>query len=175
MTNFSSSGLGTYGYYWSSSSPPSAPVIWRNSSGGTVFGCPDGELIMHPGSGGAEHERSVIRFTAPVSGNYDVDLTYLQGDSGLVDLHLLLNSDTGTPLFESLGEGGAGGWSSPTDLSLSVGDTIDFVVGNHDGYFFDNTPFNLVITSSSVPEPSVAGGLGLLAVALCTWRLRRKS
>jgi hypothetical protein len=155
--------------YWSKYAGGNNPAIWMNQSGSTQGGIPDGWLAMHPGDGG---ERSVLRFTTPSSGSYEVNLTYGAGNIGAVDLHLLLNSNSATPLFASLGTGIGGAWTNPA-LNLIAGDTIDLIVGDYDGYASDNTDVSLVLTSA-IPEPTACGSLGLLAVALIGWRKQRK-
>jgi len=116
------------------------PSIWKNTTGGTSYGVPDGWLSIHPGqgtvSGLGTPEHSVLRWTAPIEGTINVTGQFLPGDTGTMTVAVRLNNiivwnvtDSGTfDLIEN----------------VSVGDTIDFAV--YGAYISGNTPINATIT-----------------------------
>jgi hypothetical protein len=132
-----------------------------------------GETVLH---GGPNGEYAVLRFTTPVAGAYDVLASWRgPGDSGDTDLHLLLNSNSGSPLgFTNSTH--TSGTIPVSNLLLNAGDTIDMSLGTLGSFFFDTTPVNLVVTRV-IPEPSsvllLSVGLGLTMGA--AQRLRRSS
>jgi hypothetical protein len=101
-------------------------------------------MDMHPGCHG---EDSVVRFTAPLSGNYRLRGSFEGIDEccPTTDVHIRLNSAT------SLLDGDINGFGQVVlfDLQRQVnsGDTIDFIVGfGTDGnYFNDSTALQLTI------------------------------
>lgn len=88
---------------------------------------PPSLLLVHPGPQG---QYSVVRWTAPTTGTYEIAGSFLGLDSQgntTTDVHILLNSST------SLFDADVSGFNMPQGFSLtqtvSSGDTIDFVVG----------------------------------------------
>lgn len=143
------------------------PVILRNSTAdavtnntGTIV-LTAGQLASHPGTGG---EFSVVRFTSPEAGLFNVSGAFLGADlvGASTDVHILLN---GSAVFDGnvFGFGAGSGTSFNSNWSLAAGDTLDFVVGWGNGDFTsDATSVSAVITQ--VPEPTasallVLGGL----------------
>lgn len=129
---------------------------------GPIGGTATGEVALHPGpaTGFANDDAAILRFTAPANGVYAVNSQFFVGDNGDTTAWVILNAQIASPLA-SLGSTNANPSYTNGALSLSVGDTLDFVVGNTGSYFFDTTPLN--VTISSVPEPQAwalwAGGL----------------
>lgn len=99
---------------------------------------------MHPGCHG---EDTVVRFTAPLSGNYRLRGSFEGIDECCpsTDVHIRLNSTT------SLLDGNINGFGQVVLFDLqqqvTVGDTIDFIVGfGTDGnYFNDSTALQLAL------------------------------
>ncbi len=108
---------------------------------------------MHPGPQGQD---SVIRFTAPVAGTFQLASSFTGLDfvgPTTTDVHVLLD---GSSIFNGNVDGfGAGsGPSFTTTLTLQKGDTVDFAVGyGTDGTYFNDTT-GITGTLSSVPEPA---------------------
>jgi len=121
-----------------------------------------GQLGLQPGS---SNEDSVVRWTAPFSGTFSIQVTFSAMDSfgDSADVHVLHN---GSSLLNSTVLSGVFG--SPSSVSFSTaqsvlaGDTIDFVVGN-DGNGPNNDTTGL--TATIVPEP---GALALVAMSLAS-------
>jgi hypothetical protein len=121
---------------------------------------PPGGLGLHPGPN-ANNEFAIVRWTAPVSGFYDVDAAFTDRDYGApggatTDVHVLVN---GSSLYDGIIN--RNGWGlGPTPfsaaLSFTAGDTVDFVVGrgSNDTYFADSTGLDATISLSVVPEVS---------------------
>lgn len=146
------------------------PAVLRNSTAGTVTNdtgtavLTAGQLASHPGYSG---QFSVVRFTAPAAGLFNVSGSFLGADivGTTTDVHILLN---GGAIFNGAVSGfdAGSGPSFNSDWSLAMGDTLDFVVGWGNGNFdFDSTAISAVITQ--VPEPGTAaililGGLAML-------------
>lgn len=93
-------------------------------------------LLLHPGPDG---EYSVLRFTAPSSGNYRVFGSWYGLDSvgTTTDVHILAN---GVPLFTGSvnGFGDASGPAFDTTVALNAGDVVDFAVGYGNDLTFNN-------------------------------------
>jgi hypothetical protein len=151
------------------------PVILRNATASTVTNntgtivLAPGQLASHPGTGG---EFSVVRFTAPFAGFLNVSGSFLGADlvGTTTDVHILLN---GNPVFNGdvFGFGAGSGPSFNSNLSLGIGDHLDFVVGWGNGDFTsDATAVTAIITQ--VPEPTTAAMLMLGGMLIAT-RLSR--
>lgn len=153
------------------------PVILRNSTAGTVTNdtgsivLTPGQLASHPGTSG---EFSIIRFTAPTAGLFNVTGAFQGADlvGSTTDVHILLNGSS--VLAGNVSGFGAGsGPAFNTDLSLASGDRLEFVVGWANGDFtWDSTAISAVITQ--VPEPGAAAFfvIGGMVLALRA-RMRR--
>jgi hypothetical protein len=121
---------------------------------------PAGELEFHPGPNG---QFSVIRWTAPGAGEFNLDAAFRGNDfkyPTTTDVHILLN---GNSLFSADILAYAPGPSFSDIISVKSGDTIDFAVGSGpDGnYIGDTTGISAII--SAVSEP---GGALLLALGV---------
>jgi hypothetical protein len=160
-------GLALGGWMGNVDSSPGAnyPYALKNftanpvaNNGTTVY--QPGQLGLQPGS---SNEDSIVRWTAPFSGTFNIAVTFSAMDSfgDSTDVHVLRN---GSSLFNSMVLSGVFG--SPSTVSFSVaqsvlaGDTIDFVVGN-DGNGLNND--TTALTATIVPEP---GTFTLVAMSL---------
>ncbi|WP_395090043.1 PEP-CTERM sorting domain-containing protein [Armatimonas sp.] len=143
--------------FWRTNMSSGAPNFEKNISGTTVFGWwQPGQISLH---GGPSGQFSVLRFTAPSTGNYDISTTYFNGNVGDTDIYLLRN---GATIASDLSTNG-GGVLSFNSLLLNANDTIDVALGNGgDGFTSDGTPLSHTITvSTAAPEP---GTLVLLSL-----------
>ena len=129
-----------------------------------------GQLAFHPSFGDLH---SVIRFTVPATGLYEIDAAY-EGTSNAgttSSVFIVMNSNGGSPLFTGNVNGfraGGPSYDSPT-LTLTTGDTIDFVVSMSNGDpFSDSTGIDATITY--LPEPGIgalfASGLFIVGLRL---------
>jgi hypothetical protein len=126
-------------------------------------------LNLHPGSSG---QNSVVRWTAPSAGLYEVKGRFQSIDDfpGTTDVYVLHNS--GGTLFSGLINalpGAAGGEAKFTLLIyVEANDTIDFSVGNGgNGYRNDSTGMSATIKPFAISGRVTDGcGLGLGGVAV---------
>jgi hypothetical protein len=127
---------------------------------------PAHSVFMHPGAPTSGNAFSVLRWTAPTAGSYQIAAAF-RGDDFVypttTDVHVLEN---GSSLFD----GGVyvyGPAASFTGIvSVKTGDTIDFVVGlGSDGNYTGDTT-GISATISTVPEPTgallLALGVGIV-------------
>ena len=150
--------------------PTASPIIIDDTAtGGTdhMVWAPY-QLSLGPGSG---FQYSVLRFTPPESGEYQVQGAFSSVDQyygAKTDVHILVN---GTSFFDGLVWGTDSVVSFDQPLQLNVGDVLDFAVGPFGGNWgWDTTGLSATITP--VPEPSTIGlfAAGLLLV----YRVRSK-
>jgi len=149
----------------------SSPDVHFNASSSNVFygdggTFPPKTLWSSPGHETSSNAFSVMRFTAPSNGTYRVRATarsYLDAASGDSDYHVVKN---GTELFGVFLPAGAQSTGFSNTLSLSLGDTLDFVVGRgQDGLLYASglkleaviTPTTNAPTATNPPPPVVAG------------------
>jgi hypothetical protein len=152
--------------------PDGAPDVLYNATSNTITWVATtfqpGQLGLSPGTG----QYVVVRWTAPSTGQFSITSAFSGlsslGDS--VDVHILRN---GISIFDSTVVGSP----NPTTYSglqnLSIGNTIDFVVGwGSNGNNHDDTTG---LTASIVPEPSTLGLVGAGLGCLLSLRfLKRK-
>lgn len=107
-----------------------------------------GKLVLHPGPNG---EYSVLRWTAPVKGDFNVIVRFtgVSGYNGAqvttTDVAVFKN---GTRLYLGyINLNGNGNTSIfTTGFSINAGDTLDFIVGNGNGsYYYDSTEVDVSI------------------------------
>jgi hypothetical protein len=158
---------------------PFAPQIWRNGTSSTVIGdggqgvYPPGTVELLAGGNGVSFGFGVVRFTAPQAGIYQLQTSahnYLNGPSSAdSDFHVL---DNGAQLFitQITPSPTAPGitYNYSANLNLTVGETIDFVVGrglDGNGNFSGIT---LQASLTQVPEPTTfaVGSLGVAAMLM---------
>jgi hypothetical protein len=145
------------------SSDPRVPAVAHNGGSSTLYAygdlvLPPGEMHLHPGP---EGQQSVVRFTAPFNGTFQIDVTFSVGDppgwegTTTTDVHVLKN---GLSLFD----GDVDGYVDPNDSEhysavqiLAAGDIIDFTVGFGNGnYYYDTTFLDATILGSEGPIPT---------------------
>jgi hypothetical protein len=157
------------------------PSAWKNTTGvtetvGTVQLQP-GQLVEHPGP---SDEEAVVRWTAPASGTYLINVTFTGADvvGTTTDVHVL---NEGVSAFDGNVNGFGNSASFSETLTLPVNFHIDFEVGfgSDNNFFFDSTGVSAQISTpqiSGVPEPASLTLLGIGAVGLVgsTWRRRKQ-
>ncbi len=141
--------------------PHRVPALIYNSTDASITPVPPGSvtfpahaLSFHPGP---QDQYSVLRFTAPASGNYQVQAVFWGDDfvgPTSTDVHVLHNG-LGLYTSEVFGFGPSSDQSFTTTVSLEAGDTIDFTVGygtemggccNYASFYNDSTGVSAVIT-----------------------------
>jgi hypothetical protein len=134
---------------------PGYPVLLENAVG------PSQSLDMDPGP---EGEYSVVRWTAPSGGSWDIVGDFQGTGLTTVDVHVLRNSAS---IFDNTVNG-----SDVSDfgltLTLKAGETIDFAVGYGGAFGNDPTGFQAVISphrynfqTIDFPEATGTSVLGL--------------
>lgn len=115
---------------------------------------------------------AIVRFTAPVAGNYSISSVFKGLDSVTPtssDVHVLHNSSS---LFSGT-VGAAQNFAAGT-IALAANDKLSFVVGpGSGGNLFDSTGLQATVTQLSVPDHGVSALLALaigLAVSIVRWR-----
>jgi hypothetical protein len=156
------------------------PAAFKNTTGvtetsGTVQLQP-GQLAEHPGP---NNEAAVVRWTAPASGTYLINVTFSGADlvGTTTDVHVL---NGGVSAFDGNVNGFGNSTTFSETLTLPVNFHIDFEVGfgNDQNYFFDSTGLSAQISPFQVvPEPASLTLLGISAVGLVgyTWRRRKQT
>ena len=148
-----------------------SPGLWINTAGTAQYGVPPGDLSLHPGPG---NQPNILRWTAPAgfNGTAHVAGQFLAGDSGVMQVAIRLN---GSSIWSASNAG-----AFDFVQGFVTGDQLDFAV--YGGYISGNTPLEMSITSSAIPEPSACAtffGLAVLGgsalVRRSRWTRRRKS
>jgi len=147
-----------------------APAIWKNISG-TNYACctnlvlPAGKLAIHPGPA----QISVLRWTAPAGGTYQVDVTISPITAATTDIWVRKGNIT---LHQASHNGNTINYSSAVDIG--AGEFIDVAVGNAGNFSSDNTGIDVKIRPSDLP-PDTAGpaisNAKLLGTALADGRV----
>lgn len=130
------------------------PSVWKNY-GGYTNGVAPGEVSLHPGWDGSF---SVVQWTAPGAGTYNVSGRFGAGDYGSESYYVLQNG-----LVQYMWINDSGNESFSFSTTLASGDVLGFAVGYnaYGGYGWGNTPLAVTITGGpSVPEPTSLALLG---------------
>lgn len=185
LTNYSSpcqgtvSGLGC----WQTTTPESlVPLVGKNLTGSTLnfytVVLPTNVLLVHPG----RSTDSIVRFTAPTTGKYNVSGFYQLLDTSPTGVNVIIAFDNTVVFDQPLSSPAA---ISPSTLGGSVpfgakgiflhaGDFLDYGVNNAGNFYNDST--GLALTFATVPEPATWGmmltGFGLLGGAM---RFKRRA
>jgi hypothetical protein len=123
------------------------------------------QLTFHPGASG---QYSVIRFTVPTSGQYSLNAVFSGMDQSgtTTDVHILTN---GTSCFDGTISGFGALSTNSTVLTLTQGETVDFVVGaGGNGYYYDSTGIaaQLACLSLILQPPSITQQPGNVTTAI---------
>jgi hypothetical protein len=159
-TNYNPGCLGPGSGCWQTATPVNlVPAVIANLSGAPInFGTvvlPTDVLLIHPGPS----TDSIVRFTVPVTGHYNVSGFYELLDTNPTSVNAIIAS--GGMIFASFLLTGPGAMHpntpgqsqafSATDLFLPAGTIIDYGVNNDGNYLNDSTGLGLTFTL--VPEP----------------------
>jgi len=145
---------------WQTATPiDNVPAVIANLSGATInfitVVLPTGVLLVHPGPS----TDSIVRFTVPVSGDYDVSGFYELLDTNPTGVNAIIAAN-GTVIASFLLTGpgathpdtpGESQSFSATDIFLAAGTTLDYGVNNDGNFLNDSTGLGLTFTT--VPEP----------------------
>jgi hypothetical protein len=134
--------------------------FWKNTSGEYQYGIAAGEVSQHPGEQG---QFNVVRWTSPMAGTVTVSGSFGAGHSGSMSYYVYVNESL-TSIW--LNEADTKAFDFTT--AVSIGDTIDFIVGvGNSGWGYGNTPLHATISSVPIPgavwlfAPALAGLMGL--------------
>jgi len=159
---------------WFRLSPPpftTLPQIAHNSTAvqvifGTAIVAP-GAVTFHPGVDGT---LAVIRFTAPLSADYDVDAFFRDAETNPNIATVSVVRNGSVLLSQNLGIGTV---NFDQGLTLVAGDTLDFrIAAGPNSFFNDNKRIGVTITAAptDVPQPSglllTLFGVGVLSLVL---------
>ncbi len=164
---FSSSDA--YGWHILANGYGGIPAVWKNTDASWNF--PAGSVMLHPYQ--YSQAWSVARWTAPTAGTISISGMFGAGDtSGSMSYYIILNNNFITPLLSDWSDSSDKSFSF-TNVSVSLGETLDFIVGpGAGGFLYGTTPLQATIESNPVPLPGavwlLGSGLGFLA-----WRRRR--
>jgi hypothetical protein len=152
-------------WYDSTYNTLSTPSVWLNNTGSTENGVLNGQLSLNPGpvAGG---DYAIVRFTAPTTATYDVTGQFYAGDTGHMNGYIVLAGNLSSPKVTFIDTTNSSVFK-PLSLSMTAGETLDFVVGNNDGSFFSgNTPLSATITAVPLPASVwlMLSGLGGIIV-----------
>lgn len=142
-----------------------------SNSGANYFGntIAKNELYAHPGDGSPD---LVLRYYASTNGFFNFDTTVRNAHTGTVEVAVIETvGSASTEFSRTLISNGSTNYMR--GLNLNIGDTIDFVINDFNGWGADGSAINANAGIAQVPEPST---LAVLAVALLGFaRFRRKA
>lgn len=155
--------------YWNSlllsagSQQEGNPSVEANSSNATesflTISLQPHQVMLHPGSTGSN---SVMKWTAPVSGTYQISATFSGVDivGTTTDVHvtkttLACTAQTVTSLFDGdvNGYGATATFNSAVPIYLAAGESVDFRVGygSNANFLNDSTGLSVNITATAPP------------------------
>ncbi len=149
------------------------PDVWKNTTTDYHWEVAPGEVSLHPGHYETAGALSVVRWSAPVSGEAAIEFTFGAGDLGTESYYVYVNGvQRYAWINDSYSESGT------FTVNVTTGNTIDFIVGPKWGYdgTYGNTPLDAKIsfTPTSVPEPASLLLFGLGLIGLTGLRRRMK-
>ena len=121
------------------------PTAWLNKGTATRYGVPPGAMSLHPGPR-PNGDCAILRFVAPRTALYTVRGGFMAGDSGRMDGTIVLDGNFVAPL-RSFPECVDTSTFDIGPLAMSIGQTLDFIVGNKGNYGAGNTPISVRIES----------------------------
>ncbi|MFN7483896.1 MAG: calcium-binding protein, partial [Betaproteobacteria bacterium] len=160
MTLFDSVSVTVVGLAWNKNGYgyEGTPGAWKNTSGITQHGVGPGQIALHPGpqAGG---DFAILRFTAPATGLYDVSGQFFAGDRNPMSGSVVLNGNLLSPL-QHFADTTDRSTLSLAPVQMAAGDTLDFVVGNNNDFYYGSTPLAVVVEGPFV-ESAVGDNLYL--------------
>ena len=163
FASFTDVGVSVLGPYWHRASYGVFPLVSKNQTGGALENILPGQLYLHPGPSPFQ-DLAILRFTAPAPDTYFVSGQFYAGAPGEMSGAVYMNGS----LLQSFPVTTDGSMFSFAPVTLNLGQTLDFVVGNNGNYLFGGTPISVVI--SPIPEPSSAILILLGAAAIAVRR-----
>ncbi len=126
------------------------PQIARNTGAARCNNIPSEMMFVHPGPTG---KRSVLRWTAPAAGTYQVTGAFQrQNPSATTDLKVLANA-TEPALFADVLTGATANKGFDFEVTAAAGDTLDFSVGwGTGGYNADGSLIAVTIRKPPLTE-----------------------
>lgn len=144
------------------------PGIFRAKQ--NVFGLLKDQFAMH--SGQNPDEFSVLRFVAPTSGLYQMELKWFQGDTGFVSVDVNTSTTNGLVSIASTNSYGDFGVAPIQQVNLTQGEFIELRIGRAGPLNNDSTPVSFKVTA--VPEPSSLACVSGLVAGLSVLSRRRR-
>ncbi len=146
------------------------PGVSKNQTNNNSTYLRPGQLGFHPGLFNPDLV-SVIRWTAPTTGQYALTSSFVLNDSGDVSVYVFSNAQS---LFSGnvTGLGATLSYAPNSGLSLQKGDTLNFIVRARNNGGGDTTGISARITA--VPAPSALAVLLIGAVPGAAVLLRRR-
>jgi hypothetical protein len=131
-----------------------APCVMKNTTEAALMNgwIPAGMAALHPAyqpfAVPGREDMSLVRWTAPQTGEYQVNTMFHAGGPGLCDYYVVQNYTT--VLFAQLDQSGSARFDAT--VTLPAGNTLDFAVGaGTDNSGMDVVPLEVHIVSSTDP------------------------
>ena len=138
-TNGNTNGV----YMWLSTvvQASQSPSFSKNLGSASIYGIKPGEISLHPGP---QNQFSVLRFTVPRTGTYNLDAQFYSGDIADTTAYILLNNNTSSPLFKAVTTS-----TNPKfrkSIALKANEKLDFLVGSKGNFSYCSTPLRVKLT-----------------------------